>query len=132
MAKAKRTGNSHKGYYAMYKSGKKWHTNRIKKLQRALKRNPGNAEQINKAIANAEYRRKTPSSPTWSASKINGAKLFKAFQGRVPKSFINNVSPKKGEEAEYWADINSCKWKLDKAKPDNSMFALGTRARTKL
>ena len=127
MAKAKRTGNSFKGYYSMYKAGKVWQTNRLRKLHRALKRNPENAEQINKAISAVSYRRKTPSTSQWSATKVKWAALFKKFQGYVPKVLLTGLPPKKGEEADYWAEMNKTKYVLDKVKSDAGMFSIGAR-----
>lgn len=132
MAKAKRTGNSFKGYYASYKSGKIWERNRLRKLRRALKRNPENAEQINAAMAGVGYRRGTPKTKVWSATMVKTAALFKAFQGYVPKVALSSAGPKKGEEQEYWTEMNKVGFALTKVKPGTgSMFSLGERAFTR-
>jgi hypothetical protein len=64
--------------------------NRAKKLERALKRNPGNEKQIMEAMSQMVYRRKTPSVPQWSHSQIAVAKLFKEFIGRFDKNVFNS------------------------------------------
>lgn len=130
MAKAKRSGASHKSYYTNYKTSKRWSTNRLKKLERALKRNPENAEQIKKAMANVEYRRKTPIVPKWSATTRRIAELFKLFQGKVPAAAIAGVTPKsRDEEEKYWRQLNEVKnGFLQKAdKFSGSMFSIAAR-----
>lgn len=75
------TSKAKQDYYARYKSTNKWKSNREAKLLRQLKLQPGNAEQINAAIGNIEYRRKTPNSSMWSSSKRRMAQLLKEFSG---------------------------------------------------
>ena len=73
-----------------YKSERKWESNRMAKLERALKRNPEN-KQIELAMKNIVYRRGTPKTSQWSATKIATAKLFKLFSGKVnPDIFSSN------------------------------------------
>lgn len=71
-------------YFATYKSSSRWKSNRELKLLRELKRNPGNAAQIEAAIGNMVYRRQTPTTPQWSHTMIREAKLFKEFCGSAP------------------------------------------------
>lgn len=87
---AKSQSKSKQSYLTNYKSTNKWKTNRLKKLERALKRSPGNKEQIQAAMANVSYRRGTPNTPTWSASKIATAKLFKKFCGKCPTAIFSS------------------------------------------
>ena len=89
MAKAKRGGVSHKSYYAKYKILNVHDTNAKKRLARALKRNPGNAEQINLAVKNVRRTRHTPVAPVWSATKRRVAVLFKLFTGKVHTDMFN-------------------------------------------
>lgn len=129
MAKGKRTGASHSGYYAAYKAGKRWEKNRLKKLERALRENPNNAEQINKAMGNVSYRRKKPVNKQWSATTRRIAELFKMFVGSVPKEALLAQMPKgKEAEAAYWRAMhtfNGIKAKADSAKQD--MYSIGAR-----
>jgi hypothetical protein len=81
MAKGKRSGAGHKARSTAYKSENRWKKNRIKKLERALKRSPGNAEQIKLAMANIVYRRRVPENRIWSAELRQLAQLLKQFQG---------------------------------------------------
>lgn len=130
MAKAKRAGNSHKGYYASYKNAKRWETNRRKKLERALKQNPENEEQIRKAIASISYRRKTPTTPKWTATTRRIAQLFKIFQGKVPSVALTTPTIKgRDDEERYWKQMNEVKSGfLQKAeKPSGSMFSIAAR-----
>lgn len=129
MAKGKRTGASHSGYYANYKSSKRWAINRRRKLERALKESPNNADQINKALGNIEYRRKKPVNKQWSATTRRIAELFKMFVGSVPKEALLAQMPK-GKEAEqaYWRAMNTfngIRAKADSAKQD--MYSIGAR-----
>ena len=112
------------GYFAAYKSSKRWEANRRRKLERALKRNPGNAEQINAALKSMVYRRLTPITPTWSSSKRRIAILFKLFTGTVnPDMFSNN------EKLAGPALMTHSKVKLPKPTGrTDGMFQLGTRA----
>lgn len=126
----KSTSKSQEAYYARYKSGKIWERNRERKLRRALKRNPENAEQINKALNNIQYRRKTPTTSYWSSSRRRVAELFKLFTGKVPKVALEHAG---SIDESYWQKLNSTKAGFiikDKYKQQGSMFALGTRART--
>jgi hypothetical protein len=61
--------------YKAYQAQSRMETNRRKKLKRALKRNPGNAEQINAAIHTVKYRRKTPKSSNSTTPKAIKAVL---------------------------------------------------------
>ena len=123
-------GKSHEAYYARYKSGKVWERNRTRKLNRALKRNPENAEQIKAAMECLVYRRRTPTTSHWSATTRRIAQLFKLVQGRVPKQALNYTGP---IDEKYWAGINAVKQgfinAVDKAKQTGSMFALGLRVK---
>lgn len=112
------------GRAALYQSTKRWEANRRRKLERALKRNSGNAEQINAALKSMVYRRHTPVTPTWSSSKRRIAILFKLFTGTVnPDMFSNN------EKLAGPALMTHSKVKLPKPTGrTDSMFQLGTRA----
>lgn len=80
---AKKTSKTKQNNYAQYKSTQRWKTNRENKLLRALKRNPNNL-QIEAAIKNLSYRRKTPKSQQWTSSKKATAQLIKEFCGKCP------------------------------------------------
>lgn len=71
-------------YLSNYKTQSKWKANREAKLLRALKRNPGNVKQIELAISNIRYRRRTPTNAVWSKSNIRIAKILKEFTGSAP------------------------------------------------
>lgn len=120
-------GKSHEAYYARAKAAKIWETNRLRKLKRALKRNPGNTEQIAKAMTNIKYRRKTPTTKVWSATKRRIAELFKKFTGKVPRVALEHNTV----DDAYWQKLNAIKpgfVNKDKHKQSGSMFALGLRA----
>lgn len=89
MAKAKRAGKSFTQQYASYKTQNRHDLNAIKRLKRALKRNPENT-QIETAIKNVHRTRKTPTTPFWSATKIRVAQLFKEFTGKVDMQVFSN------------------------------------------
>ena len=78
------------GYFAAYKSSKRWESNRIRRLERTLKAQPNN-EQVKAALKGGlVYRRKTPVNRVWSASWIRVAKLFKEFGGRFDPAIMSS------------------------------------------
>ncbi len=107
---------------AVYKSTKRWETNRKRKLERTLKEQPNN-EQIKAAMKSMVYRRKTPTHRMWSASWKATAQLIKQFSGRFDKECMNS-DPKKAAEAMRM----SFKPKDDiKVPPKYNFFSLETR-----
>lgn len=89
MAKGKRTGKGHALRYTAYKQANKYAANRKRRLLRALKKNPENA-QIETAIKDVVYRRSTPTNRHWSATKRQLAILFKEFTGRFDSNILSN------------------------------------------
>lgn len=78
------------GYFAAYKSSKRWEANRIARLERTLKAQPNN-EQVKAALKGGlVYRRKAPVTRMWSASWIRVAKLFKEFGGRFDHAIMSS------------------------------------------
>lgn len=119
-------GASKTGQAAGYKANKTWEKNRLRKLRRALKRSPDNA-QILTAMKGVVYRRKTPTTPQWSASKRRIAQLFKMFCGRVDLAIFSN-----NEKVSVPATLSHrMKWDF-KAPPANekTMFSIGARMHT--
>lgn len=89
MAKAKRAGNSYKGYYASYKTSNRWRVNRERRLKKLLKLQPEN-KQIQEAIKNLSYRRTDPKTRVWSKTNIRVAQLFKLFSGKAPHALFSS------------------------------------------
>lgn len=89
---AKTTSKSKTAYYSQYKSSSRWAANRKRKLEKQLKLQPNNEQQIKAAIGNISYRRKTPKARVWSHSARSIAQLFKCFTGRAsPDLFSSNA-----------------------------------------
>lgn len=86
---ASKTSKGQEGYYASYKAGNKHAKNRKTKLERQLKLQPNN-EQVQNALKDIHYRRKTPTTSMWSHSQINTAKLFKEFCGNFDYNIFNS------------------------------------------
>lgn len=87
---ARATSKSQEAYYSMYKTSQRWKTNRERRLKKLLSRNPNN-KQIEQAIKDLSYRRKTPGTVgSWSKTSIYTAKLFKQFVGRVDKDIFSS------------------------------------------
>lgn len=86
---AKTSSKSKSTYYASYKANRKWESNRRKKLQRTLKNQPNNL-QVVAALENIKYRRKTPTTRTWSSTWIRTAKLFKQAIGRFDPAIMSS------------------------------------------
>lgn len=95
---AKTTSKSKQSYYTNYKSSAKWKTNRKARLLKTLAAQPANAEQINAALGNMVYRRKTPTVSRWSRSVRRQALLFKYFGCKAPLDAFSN-NPKVSAQA---------------------------------
>ena len=87
---AKTSSKGKQTQYDLYKSKQTWKANRERKLLRALQRNPGNAKQIELAIKNITYRRKTPKSTIWNKTKIKTAQLIKQVCGSCPYDIFSS------------------------------------------
>jgi hypothetical protein len=110
-----------------YKTSKRWETNRIKRLKKLMEKHPNN-KQLELAIKNVHYRRKTPKTREWTKTQIYVASLFKLFTGRVDRDmFSNNEKVSQQATLRYYPDPNYVAPKLN----EKSMFSLGARARFK-
>lgn len=87
---AKTASKSKQAYFTQYKNTSKWASNRKRKLEKQLRLQPSNAEQIKAAIGRVSYRRGTPKNPQWSHSAIRIAKLFKYFAGYAPADLFSS------------------------------------------
>lgn len=128
-----KTSKSAEGYFAKYKTSNKEAQNRLKKLERQLKLQPGNTTQLTLAIKNIHHRRKTPVAPYWNHTMINTAKLMKEFSGKFDRLAFA-IDPKKSDAALKTRNDNlftdSEMLKLVPKLPKNyNMFSLGTRAK---
>lgn len=119
-------GASKTGQAASYKANRVWEKNRLRKLRNALKRHPDNL-QIVEAMKGVVYRRKTPTVRAWSKTKINIARLYKAFSGHVDMTIFNNQ-----EKVAAGAQLaHRMKWSYKPpAVNEKTMFSLGVRAHT--
>ena len=129
---ASKTSKGQEGYYARYKSGGVHAKNRRTKLARLLKQQPENV-QIQNAIKDINYRRKTPGANTWSHSGIALAKVFKEFCGHFDKNILS-TNPKMAGEALQKLSTNKANFELpEKVKASISnrhMFSLMARMKT--
>ncbi len=124
MAKAKRAGNSYKGYYASYKTSSRWRTNRERRLKKLLALQPDNQE-IATAIKNISYRRKNPTSTIWNKTNIRIAQLFKLFCGKAPHALFSS-------NAKTQSDALSIRMQVAFTPPPGKVdFSLGYRAHDK-
>ena len=120
---AKTSSKSKTAYYASYKSGNKWKSNRKKKLERLLKLQPNN-QQIVDALKDINYRRKTPQGKSiWSKTNINIAKIFKQFTGKASHDLFSSNPLTKS--AALMARNENSSYKLPEGKVS---FSLGARA----
>jgi hypothetical protein len=87
---AKTSSKSKQAQYDLYKSKQTWKANRERKLLRALQKNPGNAKQIETAIKNITYRRKTPKNKIWNKTKIKVAQLIRQVCGSCPHDIFSS------------------------------------------
>lgn len=124
---AKTSSKSKTAYYAQYKSASKWAANRKRKLERQLKLQPGNAEQINAAIGKISYRRGTPKNPMWSHGARRIAGLFKEFSGHASVDLFSS-NPKVQAQALQRFDAERKFHNLPEGKVS---FSLAARAHDK-
>lgn len=108
-----------------YKTTKRWETNRLKKLMRALKAHPNNL-QIEQAMKAVHYRRKTPKTTEWSSSQIYIAGLFKQFVGKVDRDIFSTNEKTAAAALLLKGPHSSFKYE---PVTEKTMFKLGTRVR---
>jgi len=126
-----KTSKSAEGYFTKYKTTNKQATNRKAKLERQLKKQPGNKEQLELAIKNIHYRRHTPKAAYWSHSMIATAKLFKLYSGKFDKDYFN-ADPLKSHDAGKARNSNIWDNYTTPSFPKNvSMFSIGARLASK-
>ena len=63
--------------------------NRIKRLERTLKKQPNNL-QVQAALKTTRMHRKTPMNPVWSSTSRRMAQLFKKVTGRFDPSILSS------------------------------------------
>ncbi len=86
---AGKTSTSKTAYYARYKANKVWEKNRIKRMQKAFKKQPTN-KQLEDAIKQGPvYRRKTPKTQEWSSSWIRVATLIRQITGVFDRAYMS-------------------------------------------
>lgn len=136
MANNKRSGKGHGLRNTVYKTSGRIASNRRRRLERALKRNPENA-QIKVALTGGlGQRRQTPKAEVWSHSDIRMAKLFKEVQGSFNMDILSrneklsapalmSVGKLGKQVAEQRTRAQS---KRVKGYDFGIMFSLGTRA----
>lgn len=124
---AKTTSKSKQSYYTQYKSTSRWAANRKRKLERQLKLQPGNEEQIKKAIGNIAYRRATPKGRVWAHSHRRIAQLFKMFAGKASIDLFSS-NPKVQSAALQYINPNRVFHNLPEGKVS---FSLAARAHDK-
>lgn len=82
---AQKTSKSNEAYFARYKQSNLYAAHRKARLEKLIKLQPNNL-QLLLALKNvSNYRRKSPSTPTWSHQQIATAKLFKYFVGKFDR-----------------------------------------------
>lgn len=120
-----KSGNSKTSQAALYQSTKRWESNRRRKLERALKAHPNNT-QIEQALKNIVYRRKTPKTRVWSATKIRQASMFKRFIGVCHQDMFSN-----NEKVSVPATLRSGPYSQQKplSFDQKSMFSIAVRVR---
>lgn len=110
---------------AVYKTSRRWESNRRRKLERQLELNPNNAAQIETALKNIVYRRKTPQNRSWSSTRRSTAILFKKFTGVVNMDMFSTNEKLSGP-----ALMTHGKFKgIKSLGRTDRMFALGIRAK---
>ena len=109
-----------------YKTQKLWEKNRTRRLKKLLVTQPNN-EQVLKALGNIHYRRKTPTTPFWSKSMIQQARLFMMFCGKVDMNMFSKNEKLSGP-ALFTKGSRTVGYVVPPAN-EKTMFSLGERAR---
>lgn len=125
----KRTSASDKAHHLTYKNQQTWAKNRKIKLERALRKNPENT-QIEAALKNISYRRKTPTSTIWNHTDKAMAKLFKQITGFCDKGIFH---ANKDVRFAAFTNIASKRVKTTTSLSSSTkgMFSIKERAHTK-
>lgn len=120
----KSSGASKVGQALNYKNSKRWESNRRRRLMNLEILQPNNT-QIGEALKNLKYRRRVPTTPFWSHSRIRVAQLFKMFRGAVDVAMFNN-----NEKIAIPATL-SYNQNTPKQKPfsEKGMFSIAERVR---
>lgn len=124
---ANKTSKSNEAYFARYKQANVYASNRKRKLERTLRKQPNNL-QIALAIKNvSNYRRKDPKEPYWSHQMIETAKLFKEFVGVFDRGVFNQ-KPEDQEAARRVRNANLFTKVTKPATKRISEFSMAARA----
>lgn len=118
-------GASKTGQAATYKTMKRWETNRKRRLENLLLKNPENKE-VELALKNIRYRRKTPTTPFWSSTRRRVAGLFKLYTGRVNMDIFSNNEKVAGPALMVAGPYSKMRYPNVQEK---TMFSIGVRAR---
>lgn len=124
---AKTTSKSKTAYYSQYKSSSRWAANRKRKLEKQLKLQPGNEQQIKTALGNISYRRRTPNARVWAHSARKMAQVFKYFSGRASIDLFSS-NPKVQAQALQQFDTER---KFANVTNEKVSFSLAARAHDK-
>jgi hypothetical protein len=117
---------------SVYKTSRRWESNRKARLERALKEQPNNAEQIKRAIKAMVYRRRAPTNRVWPARWVKVAKLFKEFTGRFdPNIMSSNPETARNALQGNAGVLQSVKLGLAAPMSEKVFFQLGTRVNLK-
>ena len=108
----------------LYKSSRRWEANRLRRLMRDLARNPTNSAQIELAMKNIVWRRKTTKARVWSHSMRRQAELFKRFTGNVNMDMFSSNDKLSGPALMTHGSITSPKLPFRQS----SIMSLGARA----
>lgn len=110
-------------HYGSYKTNSQWRVNRERRLLKLLAKHPNN-KQLEQALKNIHYRRKTPKSPQWTKRTKYLAQLIKSFCGYCSPNVFNKNS-KVSEQAS-----SEIKTKTKVNTQARVSFKLGDRVRT--
>lgn len=119
-------GASKTGQSANYKNLKRWETNRKRRLENLLLKNPDNKE-VELAIKNIRWRRGTPVNPFWSSTRRRIAGLFKRYTGHVNMDIFSNNEKVAGPALMVAGPYSKMRYPSVQEK---TMFSIGVRAKT--
>lgn len=124
MSNTSKKGTGAKAARDNYKQNNHFARNRKRKLLKQQKLQPNN-KQVELALQDIHYRRKTPTTTPWSSSKIAIAKLYKEFHGSFDMDIFHPDEKKRAAALQQPSKRQFAKVPVKKSQ--YSEFSIATR-----
>jgi len=121
-----KASKSQEAYYARYKSTL-FAKNRKRKLERVLREQPNN-EQVQNALKDIHYRRKTPNTTMWTATDKRMAQMLRSWTGSFDMGILSS-NPKVAQDALAGLGSRATVQKQDDTIQARHMFSFKARVK---